>query len=108
MDMGQGFLFFKQGASHFYSILGKKWFNVSDARQEKIKYCSILNVTQSLASGENSFLPSDQIKLQTEHTLKANFIVSRVFAGLHTTDKAITYSLMSMQLSSCWNKTQEK
>lgn len=34
-------------------------------------------------------------------TLKANFIVSRVLAGLHTTDKAITYSLISILLSSC-------
>lgn len=42
----------------------------------------------------------ERTKAGTKPTLKANFIVSRVLVGLQTTDKAITYSLMSMLLSS--------
>lgn len=43
-----------------------------------------------------------------ECTLKANFMVSRVLAGLHTTDKAITYCLTSMWFS-CWrNKRRDE
>lgn len=63
-----------------------------------------------LQAERSRLCPVIKIKLQTvrENTLKANFIVSRVFAGLHTTDKAITYSLMSMQLSSCWNETGKR
>lgn len=88
--------------SHYPNNLG-----ASDARQENIK---------KNGYALNAKHPREEIKLQTEeveggrgkNTLKANFIVSRVFAGLHTTDKAITYSLMSMQLSSCWKETKEK